>query len=218
MIWSSDRKKVLSGWLLNNDYTSFNTPLKLQKYLFFYESLSKVHNDNPEFAKLKGYIHGPVFSNVWGDYTKERYDFELAVDKAYKEHKVAIVSNRAKLSDFIVKTCTEAELSSITHNMDIWKSKKVRIESGEQQVPLDESDFSERDANIMSQLEYIYPTSTIDNSDIIQSGNKIFIISKMDYKRMTAQQMNTLQSLSSEESINNPVYVRISDGGTLLID
>ena len=39
MIYSSKRKLSLSGWLKENDNVSYNTSLKLQKFLFFYEVL-----------------------------------------------------------------------------------------------------------------------------------------------------------------------------------
>ena len=69
MIYSNERKLYLSGWLKNNDNTSYETPLKLQKFLLFYEAFTKVSGETPDFSHLRGYKKGPVFSNVWGDYT-----------------------------------------------------------------------------------------------------------------------------------------------------
>ena len=37
MIYSSKRKLALSGWLKENYEDVYNIPLKLQKYLLFYE-------------------------------------------------------------------------------------------------------------------------------------------------------------------------------------
>ena len=72
MINSDDRKLELSGWLMENDEDSYNDPLKLQKFLFFYESFSKANGKPADFDYLRGYKNGPVFSSVYGDYTKER--------------------------------------------------------------------------------------------------------------------------------------------------
>ena len=49
MIYSDNRKLALSGWLKENDYSSYVVPLKLQKFLFFYESASKVAKKEYDF-------------------------------------------------------------------------------------------------------------------------------------------------------------------------
>lgn len=79
MIISNNRKQYLSGWLKNNYYSAYETPIKLQKFLFFYESFSKVRDQIVDFSYLKGYKKGPVFSQVWGDYTKERDEFDQCI-------------------------------------------------------------------------------------------------------------------------------------------
>ena len=55
MIISNNRKQYLSGWLKNNYYSAYETPIKLQKFLFFYESFSKVRDQIVDFSYLKGY-------------------------------------------------------------------------------------------------------------------------------------------------------------------
>lgn len=75
MIYSNERKLSLSGWLRENNNKSYETPLKLQKFLLFYEAFTKVAGEEPDFSHLRGYNRGPVFSTVWGDYTKERSSF-----------------------------------------------------------------------------------------------------------------------------------------------
>ncbi len=68
MIYSNDRKRCLSGWLHQNSTIAYNTALKLQKFLLFYECFSKVSGEKADFGHLRGYKRGPVFSQVWGDY------------------------------------------------------------------------------------------------------------------------------------------------------
>ncbi len=48
------------------------------KFLLFYEAFAKTFGEQPDFSHLRGYKKGPVFSNVWGDYTKERASFDVA--------------------------------------------------------------------------------------------------------------------------------------------
>lgn len=55
MICSNERKLCLSGWLKENNSTSYETPLKLQKFLLFYEAFAKVSGENPDFSHLRGY-------------------------------------------------------------------------------------------------------------------------------------------------------------------
>ena len=43
----------------------------------FYENFAKTFGEQPDFSHLRGYKKGPVFSNVWGDYTKERASFDV---------------------------------------------------------------------------------------------------------------------------------------------
>ena len=87
MINSNNRKLCLSGWLKHNNEQEYNTPLKLQKFLFLYEAFSKVAGEVTDFSHLKGYQRGPVFSHVWGDYTKERIAFDLAAEQCYNYRK-----------------------------------------------------------------------------------------------------------------------------------
>lgn len=218
MINSNSRKLCLSGWLKHNSEAEYNTPLKLQKFLLLYEAFSKVAGETPDFSYLKGYKRGPVFSHVWGDYTKERVAFDMAADECFKSKKVDIDEIRAKKCAFVVSTMSEKELSNLTHKMNIWKSKEQRIMSGEYQVPLSESDFDEGDANMISLLERMYPVEMIDSSTIITVDNHYFVFDKSDIPKLREEHFDTLSILSENEELYNPVYVDIDEEGRLLID
>lgn len=219
MIYSDDRKLALAGWLKKHDFVSYEIPLKLQKFLFFYESASKVAGKKYDFYKLRGYKNGPVFSQVWGDYTKERSSFDHEADNSYAKNASKIIdSNLANKIGFFIKTCTEEELSGITHSMNIWSSKKERILSGEYQVDLEEKDFSNNDAEIMNNIVSAYSNDFIENSKVLQIKNKIFLLSKNDIAKFTPIQMDTLQELANEPELENPVYIAIDETGRLLVD
>lgn len=218
MVYSNERKLCLSGWLKHNNEKEYNTPLKLQKFLLFYEAFSKVSGETPDFSHLRGYKRGPVFSNVWGDYTKERDAFNHAADESYAEKRFAINEIRARKSAFVVSTMSENELSELTHSMNIWKSKEARIMSGEYQVNLEERDFNEEDRRIISLLDQMYPIELIDSSEVFNLDNHYFVFKKSHVPRLTEAHFDTLCTLSENEQLFNPVYVDIDEGGRLIID
>lgn len=218
MIYSNNRKLCLSGWLKQNNEQEYNTPLKLQKFLLLYEAFSKVAGESTDFSHLKGYKRGPVFSHVWGDYTKARIEFDTAAEESYTYKKVDINEVRAKKCAFIVSTLSEKELSEFTHKMNIWKSKENRIMSGEYQVALSESDFNQDDMKLVSLLENMYPIEMIDESRIVSIDNHYFIFNKADVSKLTEAHFDTLSTLVEKEELYNPIYVDIDEEGRLLID
>lgn len=219
MIYSNERKLALAGWLNKNDFSSYNVPLKLQKFLFFYESASKVYGKKYDFYKLRGYKNGPVFSQVWGDYTKERSLFDEKAVTLYEENGSEFIdSTIVNKIDFFIKTCTEDELSGITHSMNIWNSKKRRIASGEYQVDLEDNDFTDDDAEIIKNIMSAYSDEFIDNSKVLPIKDKIFLFSKSDATKLSPIQMDTLHELANEPSLENPVYVSVDTKGSLLVD
>lgn len=218
MICSSSRKLYLSGWLKEHGQTEYNSPLKLQKFLLFYEAFAKINGRESDFSYLKGYKRGPVFSNVWGDYTYERSDFDREAKKAYKEFEDEIDKERAERSLFLVSILSENELSELTHQLDLWRSKEDRIMNGERQVELDESDFSEEDAKLVALLEEMYPNDLIEHSHIVPLDNHYFLFSKEDAATLTEQHFDTLSELANTESLHNPVYVSIDEEGRLIVD
>lgn len=218
MINSNKRKLCLSGWLMNNNQHAYNTPLKLQKFLLLYESFSKVAGEAPDFSHLKGYKRGPVFSHVWGDYTKERNDFDIQADLSYIQNPNSINIARAQKSAFIVSTLSEKELSDLTHKMNLWKAKEKRIMNGEYQVALFEEDFNEDDCHLIKLLDLMYPIEMVDSSSIIHLNNNYFVFNKADAAKLTEENFDTLSILTETETLHNPVYVELDNEGRLLID
>lgn len=218
MINSNRRKLALSGWLRQNSRNEYDTPLKLQKFLLLYESFSKVSGEKPDFGHLRGYKRGPVFSNVWGDYTKEREAFNEAAEECYRIGKVNIDEDRARKCAFVVGVLSENELSELTHTMNLWKAKEKRIMAGEYQVDLDERDFNESDTRLISMLDAMYPIDLIDNSEIIEIDTHYFVFRKSDIQRLTEQHIDILSGLAENEQLYNPVYVEIDEEGRLIID
>lgn len=218
MIYSNGRKLCLSGWLKQNSQEEYNTPLKLQKFLLLYEAFSKVSGEKPDFDHLRGYKRGPVFSNVWGDYTKERALFDKTAYECFNLQKDEINEMRAQKCAFIVKTLSETELSELTHKMNLWRAKEKRILSGEYQVDLEEKDFNENDVKLVNLLDQMYPIDMIRNSVVFNLDNHYFIFNKKDAVRLTEEHFDILLTLLENENLYNPIYVEIDEEGRLVID
>ena len=100
----------------------------------------------------------------------------------------------------------------------IWKNKKNRIISGEQNVPLYESEFSDSDSEMMQALDMMYPDSMINDSTIINVANNYFVFTKKDSCKLTDKHIEILKKLVEQENLHNPVYVDIDTEGRLIID
>lgn len=218
MIHTDKRKLQLAGWLKEHSNVEYQSPLKLQKFLLLYELFTKVDKGVGDFSHLKGYKRGPVFSQTWGDYTYERTAFDRAAEKALEADEGSIDEERAKRSLFIVSILSENELSELTHQLDLWKTKENRIMQGEQQVGLEEEDFSQDDAKLVALLEAMYPNELIENTRIVPLDNHYFLFSKKDAARLTEQHYDTLGELAEKEHLHNPVYVELDEEGRLIVD
>lgn len=218
MIYSNDRKLCLSGWLKKYNEAEYNNPLKLQKFLLLYEAFSKTAGEEYDFSSLRGYKRGPVFSNVWGDYTKERMLFNQAAAESCEQGEAKIDAVRAKKCAFVVQTMTEKELSELTHRMNLWRSKEQRIMKGEYQVALHESDFNAEDEAMVKLLDEMYPVEMIERSSVINLDKSYFVFKKEDVQRLTEEHFDVLMTLTEQEELHNPVYVDIDEEGRLIID
>lgn len=174
--------------------------------------------NNSEFSYLKGYKNGPVFSNVYGDYTKERKTFDKEVENVYVANRDMVdneIENKAK---FLVRVLTEKELSTLSHKMNIWNSKEKQISNGESQVILNESDLNENDFKIVEDIDKMFLIEFIQNHDIVSVGKNHFAFANNDISKITENQIDTLYELSTKEELENPVYVKINERGIMEID
>lgn len=218
MLGSTVRQLSLSGWLQEKGKEEYNMALKLQKFLFFYESFSKVKSNDADFSHLRGYKRGPVFSNVWGDYTHERTLFDSEANKAYNAPSISIDEEQAIKCHFLVKILSEKELSQLTHKMNIWRISEDRIMRGEHHVTLFENDFDSNDVELIKLLDEMYPIELIRNSHVVNIDNHHFIFSKNDISKLTEQHYDTLSFLSDNNELQNPIYVEIDKEGRLIVD
>ncbi len=218
MIYSNDRKLILSGWLHENNDRAYCSPLKLQKYLFFYESFCKTENMEYDFDRLRGYKRGPVFSTVWGDYTKDRKEFNQVSAEKYRAHKSELIESYARRASFVVSILSEKELTQLTHKYRIWSARSQQIMTGAQQVDLRDSDFGQEDYQMTKMLEMMYPDDMVENSAVIPIDEACFVFSKDDIPKLTEQHFDTLSLFAEKADFQNPVFVEIDESGGLILD
>lgn len=218
MIFSSKRKQAVSGWLKENNKEGFYASLKLQKFLFFYETLSKIDGDKSEFDYLKGYEKGPVFSEVYGDYLYRKGEFIDGAEYAYNKNPEMVNEQRAEFSSFLISILNQEELSSLTHELNIWKAKENQIKKGIKQVPLCSKDLAQEDVSILNVLRETYTPTYIDSVKVLEISDKSFVFKKEDFSNLSDEQREALLEISNDETIENPVYVNISEDGVVLID
>ena len=219
MLYSNKRKQILSGWLKKSAYSEeYKNPLKLQKFLLFYELFSDIDGENCDRDHLRGWKKGPVFSNVWGDYTKERILYDEAVEREYAANGKAVTSLRAKKAAFLCGIMTENELSELTHQLHLWNCKKDRIENGEYNVPLSKEDFSKEDRNYIRQLEEMYPESYIDSTAILQIDDTFYLFPEKKLSDLTEKHYDILAEMAETNELQNPVYSDLTEDGKLVVD
>lgn len=225
MLYSSKRHIRLSAWFMKNNPKDFFASLKLQKFLFFYEMFSFSVDDEIQIDYLKGYKNGPVFSDVYGDYTYRLDEFQSKLEETIIEIKAKISEgilepideDIAQKASFLVSILSKKELSELSHEFDIWKAKKDRIDAGEKHVKLELEDLSSKDKLLAKELYDLYSLELIENSSVISVNNTKFIISKEQRSLMTTDLEEALEEISKVEE-DNPVYISIEDGVIVVDD
>lgn len=209
----NDRKLALLKWLniKNSNYSNLQT----QKFLFFYEMFQFINNKDYDITNLKAYKNGPVFSDVYGFQRYEK-DFLESTVNANNDTSYNVDKENVEKALFLTSTMTDTELSDLSHQLDMWKSKKKLIDDGKKQIPIELSDISSEDKE---KLKKIYKTALlIDNFKIIKIANKIFLIKKEELNDLTDEHYEVLDLLSQENDLINPVYLSIDGEGVLLVD
>ena len=215
MIWTNERRKTLIGWLIENGPKEYYSALKTQKFLFFFESFSKLNDSEYDFSRLKAYKNGPVFSEVYGDY---QYNFDELTNESSKTDFLSVNQECAKKAHFLTRIMSNDELSELTHQYNIWNVHQKEIDSGKLQIEMCETDFSDSDVNLTKELYNLYDLSVIDSLEVLIVGRVHYLLDKRDFMALNDTQKATLEMVALEENLTNPVYVEIGEEGELIID
>lgn len=213
-IWSSSEKLKKLKWLKEYGYLESMSPLQIQKFLFFSEMFNLVTNENYTLHKLRAYKNGPVFSDVYGDITYRKSELLEELDTIEMKYNSTQEENLNKAL-FITNTQTDEDLSEITHNLDLWYSKIDLINQNTQNIPIRNNDITDSDKKSISNFrEY---ANYLSNYQIIKIKDKIFLVNNNDIDELEDNMLQTLEMISDDNNLVNPVYVDIEDG-VLLID
>lgn len=217
MLNLNEEKLALITWLYNNDQRSYQNTRKVQKFLFFYELFSKVVGKPYDLGHFKIWLHGPVDSFVYGDYTYRQPELARAI--AENKNTELVQSEIARKADFLVQILNTEEISNLTHEFDLWKTPVLLHSNFERKnISLDESDFSRTDEAMAKELFFMYDDELIKNSTVIHTFGKHFVLNNDDANRLTEDQQSILDGLSFDETLQNPVFVEIDSDGVLIID
>lgn len=202
-----------------NYSNEFYSSLKLQKFLFFYEVMSKVEHDSFDLSFLRGYINGPVFSAVYRDYIYRNQEFVETADQAFNKHPQLVNTLRAEFASFLVRILNETDLSLITHELNIWNAREKDIQMGKiKNISLTPEDLNAHDVQLLTDLRNVYSPEYIHSVIVISIGGKNFVINQDDLPKLTDDTQDVFLSLANEDSLQNPVYVSVSHEGVLLVD
>lgn len=214
MLYTSQNHLDALAWLNSTKSIKTLTNLQVQKFLYFYEMFQKVADKDYTLDSLKAYVNGPVFSKVYGDMVHNETEFINELEKIDPKH---IDCENAEESLFLIESMTDTELSELTHVFDMWKSKRDKIDNGIKQIPIYEGDITEKDLDILSQLSFSRPEE-FKKYHVIVMQDKRFVVSKEDYSALTEEHYNTMEVLSNNKNLLNPVYIKIEEDGGLLVD
>ncbi|MEB7778919.1 hypothetical protein NGB30_00015 [Mammaliicoccus fleurettii] len=214
VIWSKDNKLEKIKWLEDENSINDMSSLQIQKFLFFSEMFNRETNQNYDLYKLKAYKKGPVFSDVYGDYTYRKDKLLEEVSKkdiSFSEQEIENM-RRAKILTLIHNN---QDLSNLTHKFDLWKSKEERLHSGEREIKIQENDITLHDSKLFNQL-YNY-VDTLKEYKIVKVNDKVFLFKENEKDLLEDHMLETLEKISEDSSLINPVYVDIEDG-VLVVD
>ncbi|WP_192943089.1 hypothetical protein [Staphylococcus cohnii] len=214
--YSTIDKKEKLKWLDDKSNMATLSELQIQKFLFFTEMFNRNTGEKFNLNSLKAYENGPVFSDVYGDvrYDKSQLLSEIAsLNPKFQDKELS----NLKSALFLTKVHNDKELSELTHILDLWQSKKDRIEKNEPQIPIYESDITVKDQKLVDEMLKSTVNKNIDEYKVIKIEDKIFLIKLDELELLKEDHNQTLELLSQNSELINPVYITFEEG-VMLID
>lgn len=212
---SSEDRLTQAAWFQKNVNLYSTTPLKLQKFLFFYEMFCKANDEDYDISYLRAYPNGPVFSNTYGDLKYNPTEFLTTTNLISNFENINKKIAEAAL--FLVNTFTDTEISDLTHQFDLWKSKEDKIKKGIKNITIHDKDISDSDVNKFNSLFNEYSQLAEEGYKVFNVLEKVFIIRPEDFNNLSQGHNEVIEILSQDSDLENPVYLELEDG-VLLID
>lgn len=215
MMISSNHRQQLSAWFLEKNNSQFFSQLKLQKFLFLYEMFSKIEKGTADFSSLKAYKNGPVYSDVYGDFTYRQESFIAVLQNLDVRNDVE--EYLADYANFIVSILNEDELSDLTHELNMWKVHRSNIHRGILHIPMYETDIDFSDHSFVTELFHMYQDINLNEVEVLTINQTNFVLEKNLNQQLTEEQRLALFTIADQE-LNNPVFVSLGEDGVLEID
>ncbi|TPF02339.1 hypothetical protein [Leuconostoc mesenteroides] len=220
MLYSKMNRLAQAAWLFNEDKREFYHVLKLVKFVFFYEIFSEVKNIETASLDFKIYEQGPVDTRLRGDFEFRTEEF---MDKIHeiKDSITNIDTDIAKKAYWTINTLNRHEVSELTHKFDYWKKGVPKNGKwANSNIEGDPSDFSQSDRELAQLLFDMADINIIDNSSVVHFNGKHFVLNNDDFEKLSEKQQKTLEELSEieDDSLQNPIYVTLEEGGEIIID
>lgn len=213
---SNGHRTDLCGWLLKKDFEQFDKHLKLQKFLFFYESFRKLDTNEGDFSSLKAYKNGPVYSDVYGDYT-HRKSILVNELKSNNNHD-SVDEDLAERTYLLISLLNQTELSELTHELNVWNIHQEKIERNVKHIEIQETDFTKKDFDLLENLKGMFDISKFQNSTIYSSEDVNYVFEKGVFAQLSKVQIETLDEIANTETLYNPVFVTLDEEGVMEID
>ncbi|MCV3754208.1 hypothetical protein [Ureaplasma zalophigenitalium] len=205
---------LLLKWLVQQKIWWKINHLKIHKFVFFYMLFAWLLNIDYDFSYSQPYTNGPVFTQIYGDYT---YRYDLLNEHLKQDIKIKNVNEHcAQKSLFLIMTHTCAELSKITHNFPFWnKWQQTSSKDGKPNSFL--IDFLDNTDKQM--IGFLYTCcQEYRRVKIICIHENYFVTSNNFVGNFKTDEIEILQKLSHKKILVNPVYIERSDSGVLIID
>jgi hypothetical protein len=207
--WATNHTKEIKS-------SNYLASVRAQKFLFFYNLFAHVNEKPHTFVKLKAFINGPVYYDIYA-YCKTRIPgISLYVDHIthHGDFSTIIDNNIAIISYNLVNSMTVDQLSSLTHTFEFWKNS--HSVSG-QDITID--NLSSNDEKFAKWL-YQFWNNLIENYFCFKSNSNYFYINNADFDsiQVDSDKATELQSILSEKLDYNPVVLKLDEEGDFIID
>ena len=190
----------------NNKVTEFSYDgnLMLQKLLYFADvynfvkEKSNLYNQQPI-----GFANGPVYNQIYWDYSKNRLKDTLSTNVVIDENTMRIL----KIVNFIYGNYSSKTLSDLTHEQSPWKNKEEDCLKNYFNPVLELSDLTDEEISNLRDVLDIYSDIDIDSLTVDKIGDNVIIYNKK--LLLDEQDYKELENIPKEE---DSIFIEKIDG------
>lgn len=192
--------------------------LRQHKFLFFYNVFAKLEGKQYSLDNLKAFADGPVFNDIY--FENAKFDRNLTDITIPSEFLLSNIDLEIlELTNLLVASLTDTEISNLTHTFDCWKENWHVDDKGRVDLSMSndisEDNFSDRDNKFIIDLNgYIRDLSK--SRKLYKSKNNVLAIAKKSYEKLVNEYKDDLDLIQEGY---NPVFVELDEQtGKILYD